>query len=204
LESNQITIYDPNQNPLSKIMSQKNNRKISVNFKEEKLSRDLNTDMKKSLQILKAEDLTNKKTRAEIDILGNIMREKVDTLTFKSCKMIQNQEYTDYKKRHMSKWGNIAFLIRRLEKLVSNMKSNFESYDIHSHTRHNMDIVYINGNQLADFARNELQQPSDGELLSCIKGRDQNYQQTQAAVKIQAWVRMIMVNKVYRKTKQLI
>jgi len=67
-----------------------------------------------------------------------------------------------------------------------------------------MDVIYVNGNELADLAKNELQQPSDSELLACIKGRDENFKKQQAAIKIQSWIRMIMVNKVYRKTKQLI
>lgn len=70
------------------------------------------------------------KTRAEIDILGNILQENAETLTFSKNKCVQNNSYHEFKKRNQAKWGNIAYLIRRLEKLLANMKNEYGSYNM--------------------------------------------------------------------------
>lgn len=105
----------------------------------------------------------------------------------------------------MNRWGNIAFLIRRLEKLLIKMRRDQEAYDDkYIQSQQDMDLIYIDGLLLSSCARNELSQPKDSELLGCIRGEEQKYIFHQAAIKIQACVRAFLVSKVYKKTKKLI
>jgi len=47
----------------------------------------------------------------------------------------------------------------------------------------------IDGKKLVELAKNELNQPKENELLSCIVGRENNYIYHKAAIKIQSRVR---------------
>lgn len=51
-----------------------------------------NYDSRKSLELVRKDDKTTSqnKTRAEIDILGNILQENAETLTFTKHKCVQN------------------------------------------------------------------------------------------------------------------
>jgi len=55
-------------------------------------SPDYNYDSKKSLELIRKDDKSSNqnKTRAEIDILGNILQENAETLTFTKNKCVQN------------------------------------------------------------------------------------------------------------------
>jgi len=158
------------------------------------------------LDIIKEEEKnTNQnKYKAELDILSNQLIEKTTTLLFKNNKLIENEDFHNFKRKHMQKWGNIAFLIRRLEKLLVNLRKDYEHLDNKGNNEFGNDIIYVDGSELVKLAKNELRQPKDNELLSCIKGKDEKYIYHQAAIKIQARVRAYLVSKVYKKTKQLI
>jgi hypothetical protein len=52
----------------------------------------MNYESRKSLELVRKDDKTTNqnKTRAEIDILGNILQENAETLTFSKNKCVQN------------------------------------------------------------------------------------------------------------------
>lgn len=95
------------------------------------------------MELVKKDDKSTRenKTRAEIDILGNILQENAETLTFTKHKCVQNNSYNEFKKRNQARWGNIAYLIRRLEKLLASMKHDYGSSGWEFDAKKDLDVV---------------------------------------------------------------
>jgi len=74
--------------------STKNFKSLPSLFNNNESKEKISLEMTKSMEIMRSEaDMFRiPKTRAEIDILGNVLKEKTETLTFKNYKVVQNQE----------------------------------------------------------------------------------------------------------------
>lgn len=94
------------------------------------------------------------------------------------------------------------FIIRRLEKIVLNRYKNNIYDDLFGRAEDYMDFL-LDCDKL-ESVTGIFNIPDEEALISCIIfNRDLQHVQ-RAAVKIQSWSRMVLVRRVYLKTKELI
>lgn len=76
------------------------------------------------------------------------------------------------------------------------MKHDYGSSGWEFDSKKDLDVVYVSGGMLSALARDEMHQPSNTEILACIKGKDRKYIYQQAAIKIQSFARAFLCRRV--------
>ena len=109
-------------------------------------------------------------------------------------------EYNNFKRNHISIWGEIAYLMHKMERLLGS---------------YNVPYAYVDGKRVARLAISDPARPSNQELFSCMINLDQIEEYTKrpqrmfrgtqgnelAAIYIQKNWRMFVSHREYHRTK---
>jgi|TARA_B110001450_G_scaffold255214_1_gene282195 IQ domain-containing protein H len=79
-------------------------------------------------------------------------------LMFRKGKLIdQTPEFVSFRRTYIDKWGPVSFILMNFEKLF---------------TDHDVALAYVDGRQLVELARENLEKPTKEELFDCINNKE--------------------------------
>lgn len=80
-------------------------------------------------------------------------------LMFRKGKLIdQTPEFISFRRTYIDKWGPVSFILMNFEKLFAD---------------HDVQLAYVDGRQLVELARENLDKPTKEEMFDCINNKDE-------------------------------
>ena len=88
--------------------------------------------------------------------LPSSFENKVTFLMKKGVFDTTSQEFAQFKRQNITKWGAISLLLNNLEKFIQ---------------KYNLNLVYISANKLVYYADMDLDRYTDDEYLDCVSNK---------------------------------